>query len=568
MTEGHGIDTGHAALLRLLPRDARLIIELGCGTGTLAAQYRRSNPRVQYLGVERHLPAIDRAARRLDRVVYGDAELLTLDQLGVAPGTVDCLVYDEVLEHVVDPWKLVRSQAAWLRPDGIVLACVANVQHWSVLADLLRGRWGYRPTGLHERAHVRFFTRSTVVELFTSAALVVEDVNTCPAPDDGNRRLVELCRPTVAALGVPWEEFAEQAAAAHYVVRARRSRERARRLLIQTAIGEELVCARVRVHEPSLFVGSIPGVRTVTSSSHVGFVESPPEEEKILIWQRCFGPYPDGLAFHQELIRQGYLIVGEWDDDPRVWPAMRAQQFLALRGCHALQTSTDPLAELLRQSNPNVMVFPNQLAELLPPRQRAGNPVRLFFAALNREADWLPILPALNRVLAEEAGRLAIHVIHDQALFDALQTAAKTFELFCPYERYMQVLRSCDIALLPLEATDFNRMKSDLKFLECAAAGAAALASPTVYEKSVADGVTGIIYHTADEFADRLRLLIHDEPLRRQLTANAYAWVRQGRLLCQHFRRRYDWYVQMRDELPRLNAELRQRAPELFAGNA
>jgi SAM-dependent methyltransferase len=567
MTEGAELDTGRAALLRLVPRDAGLVVEVGCGTGELAALYRRSNPHAQYLGVERHLPAIEQAARQLDRVVYGDAELVTPGQFGIAPETVDCLIYDELLEHVADPWGLVRDQAAWLRPDGVVLARVGNVQHWSVLAGLLCGRWGYRPAEQHPRAHVRFFTRATAVDLFASAGLVVEDVVPLPAPDEAAGRFVELLRPALAALGVDWEEFAEQAAAAHYLVRARRARERARRLLIQTAIGEELVCARVRVHEPNLFLGSIPGVRTVTDSGKVGLVEGPPEEEKVLVWQRCFWQYPRDLAFHQELIRRGYLIVGEWDDDPRTWPATRANQFLHLRACHALQASTGPLADLLRQFNPNVAVFPNQLAELLPLPERTGGPVRLFFAALNREGDWLPILPGLNRVLAEEAGRLSVHVIHDRALFDALQTSAKTFEPFCPYERYVQALRGCDVALLPLEPTDFNRMKSDLKFLECAACGVAGLASPTVYESSLADGATGLIYRGPEEFVDRLRLLVHDEQLRRRLTANAYAWARRERLLAQHFRRRYDWYLSLRDELPRLNDELRERAPELFAGS-
>jgi len=70
-------------LLRLLPRDARLIVEVGCGTGALAARYKLVNPRVRYLGVERHWPAVERAAQRLDRVVYGDAELRTLEQLGI-----------------------------------------------------------------------------------------------------------------------------------------------------------------------------------------------------------------------------------------------------------------------------------------------------------------------------------------------------------------------------------------------------------------------------------------------------------------------------------------------------
>ena len=40
--------------------------------------------------------------------------------------------------------------------------------------------------------------------------------------------------------------------------------------------------------------------------------------------------------------------------------------------------------------------------------------------------------------------------------------------------------------------------------------------------------------------------------------------VAHNRLLSQHYRRRHEWYCQMLDELPRLNAELRERMPALF----
>jgi hypothetical protein len=112
----------------------------------------------------------------------------------------------------------------------------------------------------------------------------------------------------------------------------------------------------------------------------------------------------------------------------------------------------------------------------------------------------------------------------------------------------------------------FNRMKSDLNFLECAAHGVVALASPTVYEGSLVDGMTGMLYRSPAEFEDRMRLLLGDAALRRHLATNAYAWVREHRLLAQHFRQRYDWYLRMQALLPELNVQLRQRAPELFAG--
>ncbi|HKI33697.1 MAG TPA: glycosyltransferase [Gemmataceae bacterium] len=76
------------------------------------------------------------------------------------------------------------------------------------------------------------------------------------------------------------------------------------------------------------------------------------------------------------------------------------------------------------------------------------------------------------------------------------------------------------------------------------------------------EDVTGRLFRSPAEFEERLRELIGDRDLRRRLAANAYAWVREQRLLSQHYRSRYNWYFQMRERLPRLNEERRRRLLE------
>jgi hypothetical protein len=43
------------------------------------------------------------------------------------------------------------------------------------------------------------------------------------------------------------------------------------------------------------------------------------------------------------------------------------------------------------------------------------------------------------------------------------------------------------------------------------------------------------------------------------------AWVVKHRLLKDRARERAEWYLEMRDRLPELNADLEQRVPALFA---
>jgi len=312
-------------------------------------------------------------------------------------------------------------------------------------------------------------------------------------------------------------------------------------LLIQAMLGETKVCSRVRISEPHAFCQTIPGVRTIeqplTADLNVGL----PGEDKVFIWQRT---WPQNMKQQQMLIKRNYLTVAEIDDDPLRWREYHEKNdFFAFRACHAVQTSTEPLAHYLRQFNPHVAVFPNQLAYLPPPRHYDDRrPITIFFGALNREQDWQVIMPVLNGILAKWGSKVVVGVIHDRQFFDALQTPHKKFIPFCQYGAYQQMLHSADIALLPLEPTRFNSMKSDLKFLECAAHGVVALASPTVYDATIVDGVTGLIYQSKEDFGQYLQHLLADSQWRHSLAGTAYDWVRIHRLLGDHYRSRIEWY--------------------------
>jgi len=172
-------------------------------------------------------------------------------------------------------------------------------------------------------------------------------------------------------------------------------------------------------------------------------------------------------------------------------------------------------------------------------------------------------MPALNQVLAKYP-QIIVKVIHDRQFYDAVISPRKQFQAWCPYEQYQEILHTCDIGVLPLMDTQFNRMKSDLKFLEHAGHGVVALASPTVYANSISGGETGLIYRSPTEFAAHLTALILDRDLRQKIARNAYNWVREHRLLCRHYRERREWYLEMRSQLPRLNQELFDRCPEIF----
>lgn len=88
-----------------------------------------------------------------------------------------------MLEHLREPWQVLREAVTCLAPGGCVLACIPNVQHWSTWVQhwstwvqLARGRWPRSDSGLFDRTHLRWFTLDDMVALLREAGLVVDKV--------------------------------------------------------------------------------------------------------------------------------------------------------------------------------------------------------------------------------------------------------------------------------------------------------------------------------------------------------------------------------------------------------
>jgi SAM-dependent methyltransferase len=561
-------------LLRLVPPDARVILECGCGAGALAEAYRRINTRVNYLGIEKNAAAakIASSSGRVNQLIVGDVEEADPVALGLPEGqpSVDCLIFGDVLEHLVDPWAVLARLARLVRTGGQILACIPNVQHYSIIVNLLRGLWTYQDEGLLDRTHLRFFTLSGVRDLFDRAGLQVLNIQTRWWSGNEFDQFQKTTAPILGALGIEPVSFATQTKAVQYLVQAARASEHPSRMLIWTLVGSALG-SEVRVKEPLEFLATIPGVRT-RSGTDVQYAELKhvfPNEQKVFIQQRVIIHWSEHLNLQRQLISNGYLIVAEIDDDPRHFADLVLSDFNALKSCHCVQTTTDRMAETLREINPHVVVFPNQVASLPESRARAiegklFGSIRLLFGALNREEDWAGELPAINDVLARYVSSVQVQVVYDRAFFDALTTPYKFFEPLCPIERYRELLGEADIAYLPLRPTRFNEHKSDLKFIECAAHGVVSLASPTVYEQSIVNDETGLIYRSPSHLVVQLERLLNDPDLRRRLSEKARSYVAENRMLAYHFRARHEWYLGMLAQKDMLEAQLRNRVPEIF----
>jgi SAM-dependent methyltransferase len=546
-------------ILDRIPLSAQAVLDVGCGTGATLAAYRGRNPRCRLFGIDRDPDACAAARAVLDAVAEMDAE----DQLApFGAQRFDCIVYDGSLERMRDPWRVLAGHAALLAPGGVVLICVPNIEHWSFAHALIAGAFGYHESGLFDRAHLRWFGLESMQAALIEAGLHPLDVIGRVFDADAASGFADALGPALAALGVDGESYRRRAAPLQYVWRATAAAQD-RLLLLSTMLAPVGGVSEVRVAQPMLALGREPGIdaRILTN---LELPDAADETPRILIFHRPCLVGEQGLSILRQVRRLGYLTVCEFDDHPDFLPVLQRDDVLNFTGVHAVQTTTPELAAVLGQRNPNIAVFPNAVDRLEPPRNFADpGRMTLFFGGINRGGEWPALMPTLNDVLREVGERLAVEVVNDEAFFAALDTPHKRFTPLCDYATYRAILAGCEISLMPLRDILFNRCKSDLKFLEAAAARVTPLASPVVYGASIRHGETGMIFASPDDMASHLRHLIANPEAAMRIADRARDYVASHRMLAYQMHRRESWYRDLWARRDALARALHARLPQL-----
>ncbi len=158
---------------RLVPAADRRILDLGCSSGAVGAALKHARG-AEVVGVEADPVYCERAAAVLDRVVCADLEDMAAWTGEVGQG-FHCIVAADVLEHLRDPWLVLRQAVGLLAPGGSVVVSLPNVRYFWALATLLaRDRWPRDAEGIFDATHLRWFAAPDARELLESAGLSVE----------------------------------------------------------------------------------------------------------------------------------------------------------------------------------------------------------------------------------------------------------------------------------------------------------------------------------------------------------------------------------------------------------
>lgn len=162
-------------LIKLIPDDAKHILDVGCGVGNLGAAIKDKRGRhIEVVGIEKE-PIVEKKAKdNLDLIIIGDAENISLP---FEKEYFDCIIYGDVLEHLINPWGLLARHCEYLKPKGLIIASIPNIAHYRIIKMLKKNEWNYKDAGVLDDTHLRFFTIKSVKKMFSDAHLEIIKVN-------------------------------------------------------------------------------------------------------------------------------------------------------------------------------------------------------------------------------------------------------------------------------------------------------------------------------------------------------------------------------------------------------
>ena len=155
------------------------VVDFGCATGYFAQLLRKAGCTV--VGVEINPEAAKISEQYCESVVVADLDFVHLSEI-LPEADFDVAVFGDVLEHLRDPWRVLKEARQLLKPNGFVVASIPNIAHGAIRLALLQGNFEYTKLGILDNTHLRFFTRKTVEELFEQSGFAVGSLDRTTHP--------------------------------------------------------------------------------------------------------------------------------------------------------------------------------------------------------------------------------------------------------------------------------------------------------------------------------------------------------------------------------------------------
>jgi 2-polyprenyl-3-methyl-5-hydroxy-6-metoxy-1,4-benzoquinol methylase len=156
-------DNVRKEMLKYLPENANKILDVGCGNGAFASVVKQKN-NAEVWGIELMEGEGVIAKTLLDKVLIGNCEIHLKD---LPEKYFDAVYFNDVLEHLSDPYSVLEILKSKLSPNGVVISSIPNVRFYRSFAKVVFGKdWEYEEYGIMDKTHLRFFTGKSIKRMY------------------------------------------------------------------------------------------------------------------------------------------------------------------------------------------------------------------------------------------------------------------------------------------------------------------------------------------------------------------------------------------------------------------
>lgn len=127
----------------------------------------------------------------------------------------DYIVFNNVLETLIDPWQILKYVKKYLKNDGYIIANINNLMNCKIIKSIVNGSFSYSDYGVLDKKNLRFFTLLEIQKMFDSQRYNLNSILSVKLKDivEYNDIISVLC-------SISDESFKEQFQTYNYIVKA------------------------------------------------------------------------------------------------------------------------------------------------------------------------------------------------------------------------------------------------------------------------------------------------------------------------------------------------------------
>lgn len=149
------------------------VLDVGCWTGA-NGKFLIDNRRCSVDGIDFSQESLMMAKKNGYNNIFNLNLNCEYNLDSVKDESYDYIILADVIEHLIDPGKLLICLMGKLKKDGSIVVSTPNIAFLLYRMTHLFGMWNYSEYGVMDRTHLKFFTKKTVQKLVSGSGYKIE----------------------------------------------------------------------------------------------------------------------------------------------------------------------------------------------------------------------------------------------------------------------------------------------------------------------------------------------------------------------------------------------------------